>query len=139
MSALEKRALLLEAHMQSLSDARQQSIARGKMLHSPEVIALEGYDGCVADAWSLGVCLFALATGALPWGEAHPSDERFAAFAAACGAGCRPSDAALAGIDAARGVPAGLGAALDGLLVVDPRKRTTVAQLAASSEWRPPS
>ncbi|KAK8892435.1 hypothetical protein M9Y10_029663 [Tritrichomonas musculus] len=39
----------------------------------PEIIANEPYDGKKADIWSLGVVLFTMVTGALPWTEVSQS------------------------------------------------------------------
>ena len=41
LSKLEQRAMLLEAHIQSLSEARRTQVARGKQLHAAEVVALD--------------------------------------------------------------------------------------------------
>jgi len=44
---------------------------------APEVMARLAYDGYRADLWSLGVCLFGLASGFFPVDEATPRDWRF--------------------------------------------------------------
>jgi serine/threonine protein kinase len=37
----------------------------------PEVIGKEPYDGRIADVWSLGVLLFTMVTGTLPWSKSN--------------------------------------------------------------------
>lgn len=44
---------------------------------APEVMARLGYDGYLADVWSLGVCLFGLASGFFPVDEATNRDWRY--------------------------------------------------------------
>lgn len=38
----------------------------------PEVISCQEYDGFKGDVWSLGVVLFAMSTGTLPWNQLQP-------------------------------------------------------------------
>ena len=37
----------------------------------PEVLLNEEYDGRSRDVWSLGIILFAMVTGSLPWAETN--------------------------------------------------------------------
>ena len=45
---------------------------------APEVFSGLSFDGCAADVWSMGVCLFILLLGVPPFRHPHRSDERFA-------------------------------------------------------------
>jgi len=99
---------------------------------APEVRTRAGYDGFAADLWSLGVCLFAMAMGCLPFNEATVVDPEFTAFTRAIASGCSPTEAALAGRRGPRRSLA-LRAILDGLLSVDPLKRLTISELQESA------
>jgi len=71
--------------------AVDKSVDRSKLLYdvcgsksyaAPEVLGVDkrygrGYDGFGADAWSLGVCLFAMVSGFFPLDEASQSDWRY--------------------------------------------------------------
>lgn len=48
-----------------------------KSYAAPEVLAGVGYDGFLADMWSLGVCLFAMLSGFFPLDEASHADWRY--------------------------------------------------------------
>jgi len=54
-----------------------------KSYAAPEVMSGRGYDGYVADMWSLGVCLFAMLSGFFPLDEATDKDWRFSRLTAA--------------------------------------------------------
>jgi len=58
-----------------------KDVCGSKSYAAPEVLsatALGGYDGFACDAWSLGVCLFAMVSGFFPLDEASTNDWRFA-------------------------------------------------------------
>lgn len=109
--------------------------ACGSMAFSaPEVRCSAGYDGLKADLWSLGVCLFVMITGALPFEHADDDDAQFAAFSRACAGGRRPCEAALAGLHRRQRprISAELALVLDGLLALDPQERPSAAEILAS-------
>jgi len=54
-----------------------------KSYAAPEVLVGRGYDGFVADMWSLGVCMFGLLNGFFPVDEAKMTDWRFEKLAKA--------------------------------------------------------
>ena len=103
---------------------------------APEVKALTryGYDGRIADIWSLGICLFALLCGFFPFTEASAADWRFtkAKHLVAAGESLTRSVFALY----KRTCHLSLEAVdlLDDLLTVVPKQRCT-ARDALSSEW----
>lgn len=100
------------------------SAQRTELLHTtcgtpnyvaPEVLASHGYDGMMADVWSIGVILFVLIAGYLPFEE-------------------KTMAALFSKIKAADFVypssfPPMLRSLLDGILVVDPKQRLTLSQV----------
>ena len=100
---------------------RQRSGSRAYA--APEVLAEAAYDPRAADAWSLGITLFAYATDTTPFSSAENYDPRYAYFFAAaphCGM------TRIFGPD----VGAGMRAAMDLLVRVQPGLRATVANAA---------
>jgi serine/threonine protein kinase len=53
-------------------------VCGSKSYVAPEVLVEMGYDGCLADIWSLGICLFAMTTGFFPFVEASAHNSYFA-------------------------------------------------------------
>ena len=47
---------------------------------APEVLARQSYDAYKADAWSVGICIFAMLTGYFPYEQASRRDWRFKEF-----------------------------------------------------------
>ena len=115
----------------------------------------QGYDGFAADVWGLGAMLFAALTGVLPLNAASADDAGFCALRAAqqqqegapggsgggvgglggSGGGGSSGGSATRALLAAHGRPCRLSRAalslLDEMLVVDPERRATVAQVRA--------
>merc|ERR1711988_1963917 len=56
-----------------------RDVCGSKSYAAPEVLGAkkQGYDGYAADAWSLGVCLFAMLSGFFPLDEASHGDWRY--------------------------------------------------------------
>merc|ERR1719502_1799730 len=56
-----------------------KDVCGSKSYAAPEVLAahIKGYDGFKCDAWSLGVCLFAMVSGFFPLDEASANDWRY--------------------------------------------------------------
>jgi serine/threonine protein kinase len=93
------------------------------MYAAPEIVASgddEGYDGVAADAWSVGVMLYAIATWSQPWGKrADDTDERYVRWR-----GGRALDPAVK--------DEWLRAAVDALLKVRPSERASLSSVRAS-------
>ena len=108
---------------------------------APEVIAWSarepdsrGYDGFAADAWSLGVLLFAMLVGALPLGEASRDDPAFVALAQAHAKGASATRALCAARQLPCKLPAPAVALLDALLCIDPGRRATIDEVRRSRD-----
>jgi serine/threonine protein kinase len=92
---------------------------------APEVLLGYNYDGCKADLWSLGVVLFSIATGTLPW---------TARAKAALMAQVSNADFTIPG-----NMEGAIAALVKGLIRVDPGERMTLAQLLKSELLQPAS
>jgi MAP/microtubule affinity-regulating kinase len=64
-----------------------KEVCGSKSYCAPEVLAGLGYDGGLADMWSLGICLFAMLAGFFPLDEAAAQDWRYARVQKAVRAG----------------------------------------------------
>ena len=64
-----------------------KEVCGSKSYCAPEVLAGLGYDGELADMWSLGICLFAMLAGFFPLDEAAAQDWRYARVQKAVRAG----------------------------------------------------
>lgn len=93
---------------------------------APEVLRGETYDGKAADMWSLGVILFAITTGGLPF-----NDDNFQR---------NLTQMKTANFYIPDQVPSGIASIIRSLLVVDPNQRATIDHIK-TSPWfssRPP-
>jgi len=107
---------------------------------APEVISASRerrYDGKQADVWSLGVCLFALVLGIFPLEEASDKDPRFEALKRAQLEKRSSSvESILCLYRREDKLSPALTALLDGMLLVDPSTRLTMADVQASRWFR---
>lgn len=96
---------------------------------APEVVRrAPSCDLFAADAWSLGVLLYAASRGTMPFDAASPLDPWFALHAALVTSTRSLADMALARGTSPRPGPV-VRAAIDGLMRVDPTARTTVREM----------
>jgi serine/threonine protein kinase len=98
-----------------------------KSYAAPEVLSGVGYDGFLADVWSLGVCLFAMLSGFFPLDEASPNDWRFGKLMEQQAKGRSTTKSVYAWYKrscAHLSVP--VVQLLDGMLAVDPHQRMTM-------------
>ncbi len=100
------------------------------------------YNGFVSDIWSLGVCLFAMVSGFFPVQKAAEQDWRFtnlcrAQFGIPNANGVPPDPSSTRNIFGFYQRPCPLSAELvhllDGMLMIDPRRRLTLEQVSASA------
>jgi MAP/microtubule affinity-regulating kinase len=127
--------------------AKDKSIDRSKPLFdvcgsksyaAPEVLGVDkrygtGYDGFVADAWSLGVCLFAMVSGFFPLDEASNSDWRYTKLRDEQARNPQASTTNFVYKFYKRNtahLSRELVHLLDNLLLIDPTKRLTLEQVA---------
>lgn len=99
---------------------------------APEIMARAGYNGFVADIWSLGVCLFAMVTGFFPLEEASPADWRFAKLARVQHDGHSTTHKIFEFYRRDCFLSAELVKLLDGMLQLDPRRRLSLRSIACS-------
>ena len=103
---------------------------------APEVMARLGYNGYLADVWSLGVCLFGLVSGFFPVDEASPRDWRFERIARQ--QHVAPAQSTVVSIFAFYNRPCPLSVplidVLDRMLQVVPAKRSALSEIA-DSPW----
>ena len=104
---------------------------------APELLSRQAADGFAADIWSLGICLFALATARFPFEEASENDPRYRIFLKAARDGTSP----LRAIYRQRKFPLSddLADLIEGMLVIEPEHRFTLVQVRAHHWMRPRS
>jgi len=100
-----------------------------------------GYDGFAADVWSLGVCLFAIHLAFFPFEQAHPEHDWRARRVIEAQKAGRSTMATILSFYPQKSVNGGLSKSLldllDRMLVFDPAKRASLAEVLCS-EWLAP-
>jgi len=94
-----------------------------------------GYDGFLADVWSLGICLFAMCMGFLPFQIADPSQDwrmRKVANAQSCGTSTMESIFSMYPERDSSDISESLADLLDSMLQFDPAKRCSLDHVLTS-------
>eukprot|EP00320_Phaeocystis_rex_P013927 CAMPEP_0119065564 /NCGR_PEP_ID=MMETSP1178-20130426/8349_1 /TAXON_ID=33656 /ORGANISM="unid sp, Strain CCMP2000" /LENGTH=400 /DNA_ID=CAMNT_0007047093 /DNA_START=88 /DNA_END=1290 /DNA_ORIENTATION=- len=95
-----------------------------KSYAAPEVLSGAGYDGFLADVWSLGVCLFAMLSGFFPLDEASQNDWRYGKLVEQQAKGRSTTKSVYAWYKrSCAHLTASVVQLLDGMLAIDPRQR----------------
>ena len=99
---------------------------------APEVLSGVGYDGFLADVWSLGVCLFAMLSGFFPLNAASDNDSRFRRLMEHQSNGHSTTKSVYGwyGRSCAH-LSAPVVQLLDGMLAIDPQQRMTMQAVLA--------
>ena len=98
-----------------------------KSYAAPEVLSGAGYDGFLADVWSLGVCLFAMLSGFFPLDEASNNDWRYGKLIEQQKKGRSTTKSVYAWYKrSCTHLSAPVVALLDGMLAIDPKERLTM-------------
>lgn len=101
-----------------------------KSYAAPEVLSGVGYDGFLADVWSLGVCLFAMLSGFFPLDEATSKDWRYTKMAEGQRRGKSTTALVYGWYKRSTAHLSGeVVALLDSLLAIDPAKRCTLPEV----------
>jgi len=104
---------------------------------APELLARRAYNGYAVDVWSLGICLFAMASGFFPCEEASGRDWRFPKLCRAQLDGHSSTHAVFGFYSRQCPFSEGLVALLDNIIQIDPRKRLTPRGMASAPWLRP--
>ena len=111
-----------------------KDVCGSKSYVAPEVLAGLGYDGCSADVWSLGICLFAMLAGNFPFDEAAGADWRYAKAQKVVDAGGSITQCIFGLYSPSCPLSAEAIELIDLMLNIDPAKRGS-ARGAACTEW----
>jgi len=103
-----------------------------KSYAAPEVLSGVGYDGFLADVWSLGVCLFAMLSGFFPLDEASKNDWRFGKLKEQQQKGRSTTKSVYAWYKrSCTHLSAPVVQLLDGMLAIEPQQRLTMQDVLA--------
>jgi len=103
-----------------------------KSYAAPEVLSGVGYDGFLADVWSLGVCLFAMLSGFFPLDEASTNDWRYGKLLEQQQKGRSTTKSVYAWYKrSCQHLTTPVLQLLDGMLTIDPRQRMTMQDVLA--------
>lgn len=106
-----------------------------KSYAAPEVLNGTGYDGFLADVWSLGVCLFAMLSGFFPLDEASKNDWRYGKLQEQQARGRSTTKSVYAWYKrSCSHLSASVIQLLDGMLTINPEQRLTM-QAVLSHPW----
>ena len=109
-----------------------REVCGSKSYCAPEVLEGRGYDGFPTDVWSCGICLFAMLAGFFPLDEASGSDWRYERVRMAAAANASVTHTIFGFYDRQCTLSKEVTDLIDGMLIIPPAQRLTVAQVLGS-------